>query len=589
MQRTRFLCPNCRRVYSAPASAIGRTARCEPCGISFRIEAAPAGAPLSPVVRSATLEPQVTEALDVPRPGLGHCAQYLLRGAPKLASLACAAATIGVLVSRFSSLSTFSCVLGSSFIPALVILFASALACGGVAHAVASPSERAQSGLSRSIAVGATTAGAGILVAGVFLFPSSDRSALERAVHSAQPAAVRDYLEMFHADELERAARAKSSTFEQMDIALNEHSRWFTDDAHRRDRDDLWWNLLSAGSLDELRRYAGQFADGRHVAECDDLFWSLASRSRESLLIYGTVFPGGRHTVEVPDALWSLVDSHDSLTAFLAQYPDGMGRADADDVCWRVAKKSDPAQMEDYATRLPRGKHTDACEHSFSSLVCQARSTDLTFLIGARYLKAFPSGPGLADVDNALWGQCHSLAQIDEYLRLLPQGRHATDVDDKSWNLIGSTDDIEAYQRRFPNGKHLAEVDARRTQLAFAHAGQAGQLPQSDRVEGSGKTGVSVYYLDNDTGKELTIRFMGPETFSLTFAPGERAGIELRDGTYEEMAEVLDRDVRPYKGRESFGSGKYVVTFYISQGIAPPRVQFGGVSVDGWPIKRRAQ
>jgi len=107
----------------------------------------------------------------------------------------------------------------------------------------------------------------------------------------------------------------------------------------------------------------------------------------------------------------------------------------------------------------------------------------------------------------------------------------------------------------------------------------------------------SILNVHNDTSYELTLRYSGPDSFKVVFAPHEKGSLEVLVGKYSVAASVNAASVRNYAGEETSSGGNQQITFFIRSGNFPyiPPLALPGFPGSGgstistfeaWPNKR---
>ena len=95
--------------------------------------------------------------------------------------------------------------------------------------------------------------------------------------------------------------------------------------------------------------------------------------------------------------------------------------------------------------------------------------------------------------------------------------------------------------------------------------GDHGKLPSMN------KTSITTNYsttskieILNNTKYNLTIRYSGPESIKVVFAPSQKKTITLKQGNYRVTASVNVADIRNYAGSEKVDGGwVYGIEYYI--------------------------
>lgn len=73
----------------------------------------------------------------------------------------------------------------------------------------------------------------------------------------------------------------------------------------------------------------------------------------------------------------------------------------------------------------------------------------------------------------------------------------------------------------------------------------------------------SVVSIHNDTEHDMTLRYSGPDSFEVVFAPNEKASLEILIGIYKVAASVTALNVIPYAGEYRSTGSDGVAGYYI--------------------------
>jgi hypothetical protein len=164
----------------------------------------------------------------------------------------------------------------------------------------------------------------------------------------------------------------------------------------------------------------------------------------------------------------------------------------------------------------------------------------------------------------------------------------------KKARLGHTTAGYVAFLNRHPNSPFSAEAQARLVDLEVAgiFKGEHGQLPPADRIRGATGRTYSIINIHNDTEYKLTLRYSGPGSFSVVFAPNEKGSVEALVGSYKVAASVNASNVRDYAGEETLTGDDYQVTFYIQHRnfLEMPRIpSFDTLRIPRTPVGGKPQ
>ncbi|HIJ70581.1 MAG TPA: hypothetical protein HPP87_04360 [Planctomycetes bacterium] len=133
-------------------------------------------------------------------------------------------------------------------------------------------------------------------------------------------------------------------------------------------------------------------------------------------------------------------------------------------------------------------------------------------------------------------------------------------------------------------------------EVAEIMKGQYGKLPPMKKISSGGRRRYSAINIHNDTRYNLTIRYSGPDSCKVTFAPQEKGCLKALNGDYKVAASVDAAHVRDYAGTAKLEGSNFEVTYYISSTgpygvniprISPPKIYYGhGPTFKPWPMKR---
>ena len=145
------------------------------------------------------------------------------------------------------------------------------------------------------------------------------------------------------------------------------------------------------------------------------------------------------------------------------------------------------------------------------------------------------------------------------------------------WKSIRSENTTARYKKflkSHPRSPFASEASSRLVDLEVAEIakGAHGTLPPTTEKEKVAGRTYSVVNVHNDTAYTLTLRYSGPDSFMVVFAPQEKGSIEVRVGTYKIAASVDAANVRNYLGSEKPSGGNGEVTYYIKSPLAPIRL-----------------
>jgi hypothetical protein len=116
----------------------------------------------------------------------------------------------------------------------------------------------------------------------------------------------------------------------------------------------------------------------------------------------------------------------------------------------------------------------------------------------------------------------------------------------KSARLTHSTAAYLAFLSSSPTSPFAEEAKARLVDLEVADIRKRNPeaLPRSEEVSAVRGRSYSVVNVHNNTSYQLTLRYSGPDTFKVLFAPNEKGSIEILVGKYSVAASVAAANVR---------------------------------------------
>lgn len=143
--------------------------------------------------------------------------------------------------------------------------------------------------------------------------------------------------------------------------------------------------------------------------------------------------------------------------------------------------------------------------------------------------------------------------------------------DRAAWATALSLNSIAGYKKYlslFPNGRHRREADKKLIDMsvAFAFAGEHGDLPQMDQVVYGGGSTATIS-VTNRTSYTLTLMYSGNESKRLVLSPKSTGSVRLKNGSYRIVASIDASNVRDYAGVETIKGGAYEVEYYISTAV----------------------
>jgi hypothetical protein len=165
------------------------------------------------------------------------------------------------------------------------------------------------------------------------------------------------------------------------------------------------------------------------------------------------------------------------------------------------------------------------------------------------------------------------------------------------WEKALNAKSIEAYSdfiKKHPCSPFAEQAKKRIVDIEVSDimSGDHGTLPSPSKISsGDGRT-YSVTNIHNDTKYNLTIRYSGPDSFSVTFKPEEKGSLEMLRGKYKIAASVDATNVKNYAGEETSDGGNYEVVYYIVSQFSPERISmpsfyYGNApEFKPWPSKR---
>jgi hypothetical protein len=127
---------------------------------------------------------------------------------------------------------------------------------------------------------------------------------------------------------------------------------------------------------------------------------------------------------------------------------------------------------------------------------------------------------------------------------------------EKEYDRVPVDEEEEVLQRAAPwvrlAARALSEGDVGKLPDQSAGSYSGGELPE-EKVK-------------NDTTRNITVFYSGPEARTVTIAPGATRTIKLTPGTYNIVVRSADASVIPFKGTSKFDRGYvYSVSYYIER------------------------
>lgn len=285
-------------------------------------------------------------------------------------------------------------------------------------------------------------------------------------------------------------------------------------------------------------------------------------------------------------------DSLAAFEAFVGRYPWHAKASEArtrieelkEDRDWRGLRYSSSAYaFEDFIRQHPQSPHIDEARARYQELVVPEdwrRATDENTIEAFEgFLQRHPESTYAAEANKHL---------------------NSLKAEQRDWDKARKRDTIKGYQtylKQHPNSPFADVAAARIVDLEVADIMRQphGDLPSASRIGGSSGGSYSTISIHNDTRYRLTIRYSGPESFKVVYAPHEKGAVEVLRGNYKVTASVDAANVQNYAGEEVSDGGEYESVYYIetvsSFGGRIPGSRYsntwnGRQSYETYPIKR---
>lgn len=138
-----------------------------------------------------------------------------------------------------------------------------------------------------------------------------------------------------------------------------------------------------------------------------------------------------------------------------------------------------------------------------------------------------------------------------------------------AWERACVLNTKEAYTRytaMYPYGQHVAEAHKILVDLEVNEAMKKAHssLPGIKQTLEDNDSPTSTIFVQNNTDYNLTVYYSGTDSKSVTIAPGHRASVTIKNGSYKIAASVPVTTIKPFAGGESFTGGRYEVGFYVA-------------------------
>jgi hypothetical protein len=183
-------------------------------------------------------------------------------------------------------------------------------------------------------------------------------------------------------------------------------------------------------------------------------------------------------------------------------------------------------------------------------------------------------------IDELEWKEVRSLDTIDAYNSFLQKYPNSTYTfqaklrftalqDDLSkWEMAQKENTIKSYSnfiKENPNSFYAKSARAKIVDLEVSDIIKRphGELPPPEKIINEVGRPYSIVDIFNNTKYSITIRYSGPDSFKIIFAPGEKKSIQVLNGKYRVTASANAINVRNYAGEEVFDGSNYDVTYYI--------------------------
>lgn len=232
------------------------------------------------------------------------------------------------------------------------------------------------------------------------------------------------------------------------------------------------------------------------------------------------------------------------------------------------------ATVETVKTHLDKGEHTAAVEFVNATKAKRPLEPVLESLLAFVNRHAKTGRPESQDLEQTL----------DQIIK--------DAIAWKSARLVNTTAAYVAFLKESSESPFADEARARIIDLEVAEirGTNAGTLPQATEISSVRGRTYSLVNIYNNTRHDLTLRYSGPDSFKVTFAPKEKGSIEVLVGKYSIAATVSASSVRNYAGTETSTGGNFQVEYYIQNSYLPEfrythpdRLVYG---FEPWPRKR---
>ena len=289
---------------------------------------------------------------------------------------------------------------------------------------------------------------------------------------------------------------------------------------------------------------------------------------------------------------------------FLDKHPEGelaeQARARLEDLYaqrdWLSTRKSDDIfAYEDFLDRHPEGELAEQARARLQELSWINATQKNDILAYEWFLLNHPQHDSAAEARLRLeklytqhdWQEAMRSEEISAYEDFLlkhPHGPLADQVrsrleamrlDLNQWEEALAVATIQGYTRFLKLHPYSPFADKARGKIVDLEisnmlAGQHAELSPPNPIGEPQVRTYSVINIHNATDHNLTIRYSGPESFKVLFLPGEKASIELLQGSYKVVASVNAIGVNNYAGDEQLDGSDYEAKYYIYTSTASP-------------------
>jgi len=284
-----------------------------------------------------------------------------------------------------------------------------------------------------------------------------------------------------------------------------------------------------------------------------------------------------------------------------------------------VLKQNTKEAYEEFLRRYPQGKFTDSARGGLQRLRepqdwSNATSRD-TLEAYEEFLWEHPKSERAQQAREMWWQRLaledwrrarleDTIEAYENFLQEHPESQQAKEArsrldamnaDFDDWTEAQKTNMIEGYAhflRLHPSSPFADKARGRIVDIEVSDilGGEHDRLPSVTPVGSESHGTHSIVNVHNGTRYSLTIRYSGPESFKVVFAPNEKGSIQVLRGAYKVAASVDAPNVRPYAGEEELDGRNYAAEYYIGSQFGIPRVSppgFGGAAeFRPFPTKR---